>query len=99
MIRVVLPSHLRTLAAVKDSELILEVTGAVTQRTVLDALERRYPMLAGTVRDHATQRRRPYLRFFACGQDLSLESPDTALPAAVASGKEPFLVVGSVAGG
>lgn len=99
MIRVVLPAHLRTLAALKDSEVALEVKGAVTQRSVLDALERRYPMLAGTVRDHATRKRRPYLRFFACGQDLSLDSPDSALPAAVASGREPFIVVGSVAGG
>lgn len=99
MIRVVLPAHLRTLAAINDSEVTLEVKGAVTQRSVLDALELRYPMLAGTVRDHATERRRPYLRFFACGQDLSLESPDTALPSAVASGREPFLIVGSVAGG
>lgn len=99
MIRVVLPAHLRTLAAVKDSEVTLEVNGEVTQRSVLDALERRYPMLAGTVRDHATQKRRPYLRFFACGKDLSLESPDAALPPEVASGREPFLVVGSVAGG
>ena len=99
MIRVVLPSHLRTLAAIHEPELTLEVRGVVTQRAVLDAVERRYPMLAGTIRDHSTQKRRPYLRFFACGQDLSLGSPDAALPEAVASGREPFLVVGSVAGG
>ena len=98
MIRIILPSHLRTLAAI-NGDVILEVKGAVTQRSVLDALERRYPMLAGTIRDHHTQKRRPYLRFFACGEDLSLESPDAALPAAVAQGREPFMIVGSVAGG
>ncbi len=98
MIRVVLPVHLRTLARV-DGEVTLEVGGAVTPRAVLDALEARYPMLRGTIRDHATQERRAFLRFFACEQDLSHESPDTALPAAVATGTEPFLIVGALAGG
>ena len=98
MIRVVLPSHLRTLASVKD-EVTLEVKGPPTQRTLLDALELRYPMLAGTIRDHGTQKRRPFLRFFACEEDLSHEAADAPLPDAVASGKEPFLIVGSVAGG
>lgn len=98
MIRVVLPAHLRTLAAI-NTEVALEVQGQPTQRTVLDALERRYPMLAGTIRDHVTQKRRPFLRFFACQEDLSLEPPDAPLPEAVVSGKEPFLIVGSVAGG
>ena len=98
MIRVVLPAHLRTLAKV-DGEVKLEVEGRVTQRSVLDALEARYPMLRGTIRDHVTQQRRAFLRFFACQEDLSLESPDAPLPDAVASGKEPFLVVGAVAGG
>ena len=98
MIRVVLPTHLKTLTKV-TGEVALEVKGNVTQRTILDALEARYPMLSGTVRDHTTQKRRPYLRFFACQEDLSLESPDTPLPDKVASGQEPFLIVGSVAGG
>ena len=98
MIRVTIPSHLRTLAAVKD-EIALEVTGAVTQRSVLDALERRYPMLAGTIRDHVTLKRRPFLRFFACEQDLSHESPDALLPEAVVSGAEPYWVIGAIAGG
>ena len=98
MIRVELPAHLRTLAGV-DGEVELAVDGAVTQRSVLDALEARYPMLRGTIRDHATQRRRPFLRFFACGQDLSHEDPNTPLPDSVASGEEPFLVVGAIAGG
>ncbi len=98
MIRVVLPHHLRTLAHL-DGELKLEVEGPVTQRSVLDALEARYPVLRGTIRDHGTQARRPYLRFFACKQDLSLEPPDTPLPEAVASGAEPFLIVGAIAGG
>jgi sulfur-carrier protein len=98
MIRVVLPAHLRTLAKV-SGEVQLEVEGQVTQRSVLDALEARYPMLGGTIRDHVTQRRRPFVRFFACEQDLSHESPDTALPDAVVSGAEPFLVVGAIAGG
>ena len=98
MIRVVLPFHLRTLARV-DREVKLAVEGQVTQRSVLDALEAAYPMLRGTTRDHVTQRRRPLLRFFACGQDLSNELPDTPLPDAVATGAEPFLVVGAIAGG
>ncbi|MBZ5591401.1 MAG: MoaD/ThiS family protein [Acidobacteriia bacterium] len=98
MIRVVLPAHLRTLARV-DSEVTLEVEGPVTQRSVLDALEARYPMLQGTLRDHVTKKRRPFVRFFACEEDLSHESPDAPLPAAVASGAEPFLVVGAIAGG
>ena len=98
MIRVVLPAHLRTLAHI-DGEVKLEVEGQVTQRSVLDALEARYPMLCGTIRDHVTQKRRPFLRFFACGQDLSLEPPDAPLPEAVVSGAEPFLVIGAIAGG
>jgi molybdopterin synthase sulfur carrier subunit len=98
MIRVVLPAHLRTLAHV-DGEVKLEIQGRVTQRSVLDALEARYPMLRGTIRDHVTQQRRPFLRFFACEEDLSHESPDAPLPEAVASGAEPLLVVGAVAGG
>ena len=98
MIRVVLPAHLRTLARV-DGEVSLEVNGKVTQRSVLDALEARYPMLCGTIRDHETQQRRAFLRFFACEEDLSHESPDAPLPEAVASGKEPFVVLGAIAGG
>jgi len=98
MIRVVLPQHLRTLARV-GGEVTLEVASPVTQRTVLDALEVRYPMLAGTIRDHVTQERRPFLRFFACEEDLSHEPPDAPLPEAVSSGKEPFLVIGAIAGG
>src|SRR5216117_2079604 len=98
MIRVILPFHLRTLAHI-GSEVTLEVEGAVTQRSVLDALEARYPMLRGTIRDHDTQRRRPFVRFFACEEDLSHELPDAPLPDAVATGKEPFLVVGAMAGG
>jgi hypothetical protein len=98
MIRVVLPFHLRALARV-DGEVALDVHGPTTQRSVLDALEARYPMLRGTIRDHSTQSRRPFLRFFACEQDLSLESPDAPLPEAVAAGTEPFLVVGAIAGG
>ena len=98
MIRVVLPAHLRKLARV-GSEVRLEVEGEVTQRTLLDALEARYPMLRGTIRDHVTQRRRPLVRFFACTQDLSHEPPDAPLPGAVASGDEPFLVIGAMAGG
>jgi hypothetical protein len=97
-IRVVLPEHLRTLARV-EGEVTLEVRGPVTQRSVLDALEARYPMLSGTIRDHRTFRRRAYLRFFACEQDLSHESPDAPLPDAVASGAEPYLVIGAMAGG
>jgi hypothetical protein len=98
MIRVVLPFHLRTLAQVAG-EVEVRVEGPATQRSVLDALEARYPVLRGTIRDHDTQRRRPFLRFFACEQDLSHEPPDAPLPAAVAAGEEPFLVVGAIAGG
>ena len=98
MIRVVLPFHLRTLAKV-DGEVKLHVEGPATQRSVLDALEVRYPMLRGTIRDHVTQKRRPFVRFFACEEDLSHESPYTLLPRAVALGAEPFLVVGALAGG
>jgi len=98
MIRVVLPFHLRTLARV-DGEVELEVNGPVTQRSVLDALEARYPMLCGTIRDHVTQQRRAFVRFFACEEDLSHESPDAPLPEAVASGVDPFLVIGAIAGG
>lgn len=98
MIRVILPTPLRTLARVGD-EIEIEVVGQATQRSVLDALEARYPMLRGTVRDHVTQRRRPLLRFFACGEDVSLHLPDDPLPKAVASGAEPFLIVGAIAGG
>jgi hypothetical protein len=98
MIRVVLPEHLRTLARV-DGEVTLEVGAPVTQRTVLDALEARYPMLQGTIRDHRTFRRRAYLRFFACEQDLSHESPDAPLPDEVATGAEPYVVLGAMAGG
>ena len=98
MIRVALPAHLRKLAHV-DGEVKLDVEGQVTQRSVLDALEARYPMLRGTIRDHVTQRRRPFVRFFACEEDLSHELPDAPLPDAVATGAEPFLVVGAMAGG
>jgi len=98
MIRVVLPHHLRTLARV-DREVQLEVEGPVTQRSVLDALEARYPMLRGTIRDQVTQQRRAFVRFFACEHDLSHEPPDTPLPDAVATGAEPFLIVGAIAGG
>jgi molybdopterin synthase sulfur carrier subunit len=98
MIRVVLPPHLRTLARV-DGEVELEVVAPATQRSVLDALETRYPMLSGTMRDHITHLRRPLVRFFACGEDLSHESPDAALPDAIAKGSEPFLVIGAIAGG
>ncbi len=98
MIRVILPQHLRTLAHA-GSEVTLEVTGPVTLRSVLDALEARYPMLRGTIRDQVTQERRPFLRFFACEEDLSHESPDAALPEVVASGKEPLLIIGAIAGG
>jgi molybdopterin synthase sulfur carrier subunit len=98
MIRVVLPYHLRTLAHV-EGEVKIAVDGAVTQRSVLDALEARYPMLRGTIRDHLTQQRRPFLRFFACEEDLSHDSPDAQLPEAVASGAEPFFIVGAIAGG
>jgi hypothetical protein len=98
MIRVVLPFHLRTLAKV-EGEVQLDVEGAVSQRSVLDALEARYPMLRGTIRDYGTLKRRPFLRFFACEQDLSNESLDEPLPAAVARGDEPYLIVGALAGG
>ena len=98
MIRVQLPAHLRTLAHV-GSEVTLEIQGQVTQRSVLDALEASYPMLRGTIRDHLTQQRRPFLRFFGCMEDLSHQSPDAPLPDAVASGAEPFLVIGAIAGG
>jgi sulfur-carrier protein len=98
VIRVVLPAHLRTLARV-DGEVKLEVAAPVTPRAVLDTLEREYPMLRGTIRDHVTRERRPFLRFFACEQDLSHDSPDAALPEAVIAGTEPFLVVGAMAGG
>jgi hypothetical protein len=99
MIRVVLPYHLRTLAHIDGAEVTVEVTGPVTQRSVLDALEARYPMLRGTIRDHVTQQRRAMLRFFACEEDLSHESPDAPLPVAVASGAEPFWIVAAIAGG
>jgi molybdopterin synthase sulfur carrier subunit len=98
MIRVLLPQHLRTLAHV-GSEVTLDIEGAVTLRAALDALEARYPMLRGTIRDHGTQQRRPFLRFFACEEDLSHESPDAPLPEAVTSGKEPLVILGAIAGG
>ena len=98
MIRVILPPHLRTLAQVRG-DLNLEVESPVTQRSVLDAIEARYPMLRGTIRDHVTQERRPFLRFFACEEDLSHESPDAPLPEAVASGTEPLIILGAIAGG
>jgi hypothetical protein len=98
MIRVVLPPHLRDLARV-EREVTVDVAGSVTQRAVLDAIEARYPMLRGTIRDHVTQQRRPFVRFFACGEDLSHEQPESPLPEAVAAGTEPFLVVGAMAGG
>jgi sulfur-carrier protein len=98
MIRVILPAHLRTLART-GAEVELEVEGPVTQRAILDALEARYPMLRGTIRDHVTQQRRPYLRFFACQEDLSHDPPDAPLPEAVAAGAEPFRVIGAIAGG
>ncbi|MBM3289022.1 MAG: MoaD/ThiS family protein [Candidatus Hydrogenedentes bacterium] len=98
MIRVSLPAHLRTLSRT-DGEVLLEVVGAVTQSSVLDALEARYPMLCGTIRDHVTKKRRPFIRFYACEEDLSNEPPDAPLPDAVASGTEPYLVVGAMAGG
>jgi sulfur-carrier protein len=98
VIRVVLPAHLRTLARV-TGEVMLDLEGPVTQRSVLDALEARYPMLRGAIRDHATLQRRPFVRFFACAEDVSHEPPDAPLPDAVATGAEPFLVVGAMAGG
>jgi hypothetical protein len=98
MIRVTLPAHLRTLASA-GAEVTLDVAAPVTQRTILDALERRYPVLEGTIRDHVTRQRRPFLRFFACEEDLSHESPDAPVPAAVVAGREPFCVIGAIAGG
>ena len=98
MIRVVLPPHLRGMARI-SGEVELDIQGPATQRSILDALEVRYPMLCGTIRDHITQKRRPFLRFFACGEDLSHELPDAPLPDAVASGTEPLLIVGAIAGG
>jgi molybdopterin synthase sulfur carrier subunit len=98
MIRVIIPPHLRTLAKV-DGEVTLEIGGRVTQRSVLDALEAKYPMLVGTIRDHDTGKRRAFLRFFACEEDLTHDSPDAPLPDAVVSGKEPFVVLGAIAGG
>jgi molybdopterin synthase sulfur carrier subunit len=98
MIRIILPPHLRTLARV-SGEVELDVPGPVTQRSTLDALESRYPMLRGTIRDHSTLKRRPMVRFFVCGEDISHESPDTALPDAIAKGVEPFMVIGAIAGG
>lgn len=98
MIRLVLPAHLRTLAQVNE-EVQLEVDAPVTQRSILDALEARYPTLRGTIREHNSQQRRPFVRFFACGRDLSHEAPDVPLPDAVAVGSEPFLIVGAMAGG
>ena len=98
MIRVVLPPHLRTLARI-DGDVELDVNAAVTQRSILDELEARYPMLRGTMRDHVTQQRRPLVRFFACGEDLSHESPDAPLPEAIAKGCEPFVIIGAIAGG
>ncbi|MFZ0635844.1 MAG: MoaD/ThiS family protein [Candidatus Acidiferrales bacterium] len=98
MIRVVLPAHLRTLAHVAG-DVELEIEGQATQRSVLDALEARFPMLCGTIRDQVTRQRRPFLRFFACEEDLSHESPDAPLPDAIASGKEPFFIIGAIAGG
>ena len=98
MIRVIIPAHLRTLAKV-EGEVKLEVAAPVTQRAVLDALEARYPVLCGTIRDHVTLKRRDFLRFYVCEEDWSLESPDTPLPDAIAAGKEPFLIIGAIAGG
>lgn len=98
MIRVVLPHHLRTLARVGD-EVELELNGSATIRSVLEALESKYPMLRGTIRDHGTHKRRPMVRFFVCGEDMSLESPDTPLPEAIAKGTEPFIIMGAIAGG
>jgi sulfur-carrier protein len=98
MMRVVLPPHLRTLAHI-DGEVELELKGTPTQRSLLDVLETKYPMLRGTIRDHVTQLRRPMVRFFACGEDLSHESPDASLPDQIANGTEPFLIIGAIAGG
>ena len=99
MIRVVLPAHLRTLTKQKKSEVTVEVTGPVTPRAIIDALEARYPMLKGTVRDHVTKKRRPLVRFYACEKDISHDSIDAPVPGEVADGKEPFLIVGAIAGG
>jgi len=99
MIRIVLPAHLRTLARLDSGDVVIEVQGQATQRSVLDALEAQYPMLRGTIRDHATKKRRAFIRFFACEDDLSHESPDAPLPDAVASGAEPLYIVGAIAGG
>jgi molybdopterin synthase sulfur carrier subunit len=98
MIRVIIPPHLRTLAKV-EGEVKIELQGEITQRSLLDALEAKYPVLRGTIRDHVTQQRRPFLRFFACEEDLSHDPPDSPLPEAVVSGKEPFLIIGAIAGG
>jgi len=98
MILVVLPPHLKTLAKV-TGDVQLEIEGPITQRSILDALEARYPMLRGTIRDHVTLQRRPFLRFFACSEDFTHESPDAPLPEAVASGREPFFIIGAIAGG
>jgi sulfur-carrier protein len=98
MIRVTLPAHLRKLAQV-DGEVSLEIAGQITQRSILDALEARYPMLRGTIREHVSGKRRAFVRFFACGEDLSHESPDTPLPEAIAAGAQPFMIVGAIAGG
>ena len=98
MIRVTLPAHLRKLAHI-DGEVSLEIAGQITQQSILDALEARYPMLRGTIRDHVNGKRRAFVRFFACGEDLSHESPDTPLPEAVATGAQPFMIVGAIAGG
>ena len=98
MIRVILPAHLRTLARI-DDELKIDINAPVTQRSILDAIEEQYPMLRGTIRDHVTKQRRPFLRFFACEEDLSHESPDAPLPDAIASGAEPFFIIGAIAGG
>ena len=98
MIRVTLPAHLRKLAHV-DGEVSLDIGGQITQRSILDALEARYPMLRGTIRDHVNGKRRAFVRFFACGEDVSHESPDTPLPEAVAAGAQPFMIVGAIAGG
>ena len=98
MIRVTLPAHLRKLAHV-DGEVSLEIAGQITQRSILDGLEARYPMLRGTIRDHVNGKRRAFVRFFACGEDVSHESPDTPLPEAVATGAQPFMIVGAIAGG
>ena len=99
MIRVVLPAHLRTLAQLGPGEVTVDVVVPVTQRSIIDALEQKYPMLQGTIRDHVTKQRRAYVRFFACSEDLSHDSPDTPLPEAIASGTEPFLIIGAIAGG